>query len=272
MHPAFAAIGEGSTAEPQHLRTDWVETVRADEAMHMAALLEPLASEVRCRQWSSDTLRGLAEATCVVADIRYLVQPVDEQSFSVVDNSLPFVSAAGRAIRRSLVQVLDAAKGAASSDDVGATWRPKAEKQSRRVARQSGVVGACSGPAKTASGVHEATHERDKLNVGLLSFGYSGGCRPGTGVVLAQSWANACMPMECLGVDCWFAPGCRREPGTNIRSAVPDLNYVVTGHESAAYDAVAFFHRAGLEDIVVWERSASRTSRTCWVTSVGAEM
>ena len=130
------------------------------------------------------------------------------------------------------------------------------------------VAAAQSGPRECQSKTESPTAT---VQGAMLSFGFSGGMDP-TGTSLASNtWYCVGAYLTSLRVEWAFAVGCRRPAGLQVQEALPGCPYMVDGHASMDYDAVALLHVPSLNQVLQWLPDVSNTSRTCWVVLGGLE-
>ena len=63
----------------------------------------------------------------------------------------------------------------------------------------------------------------------------------------------------------------RRPAGLQVQKALPGFPYMVDGHASVDYDAVALLHVPSVSQVLQWLLDVSNASRTCWVVLGGLE-
>ena len=100
---------------------------------------------------------------------------------------------------------------------------------------------------------------------GMLNFGRTGAMQPGGIVILPDKWMDAANIMDDLGAVFFLAVGCRRPVDVDINLMIPCLQYIVTGHASPRFDAVALLVKPSYKDQIVWQPEVSMTTWSCWV-------
>ena len=83
---------------------------------------------------------------------------------------------------------------------------------------------------------------------GMLNFGLSGGMGLGPcPSITKQRWHDASVWMTSVNADWWFGISVRCPPEVNVAIEVPSFDYVMHGHKSTSFGAVAVFVRCGVE-------------------------